>query len=169
MPFESWKRPKIHIPKTTSEKVWDMIGFITFFGSIILVIFVWGKLPDEIPAHFNFKGEVDRWGSKWEIIILPIIGFLTVLFMQFFEKHPEWHNYPKRFNESNARDFYLVSRRLLNQLKNVCLIIFCLIMMEMLSLVLGWGIHFGIWLLPIIIVATTVPIIIGIIKMRKIQ
>ena len=37
-------------------------------------------LPDKIPAHYNFKGQVDRWGSKYESLILAfiilILGFL---------------------------------------------------------------------------------------------
>lgn len=29
-------------------------------------------LPDEMPAHYNAQGEVDRWGSKYEMLIFPI-------------------------------------------------------------------------------------------------
>lgn len=28
-------------------------------------------LPDSIPAHYNAAGVVDRWGSKYEILIFP--------------------------------------------------------------------------------------------------
>ena len=28
-------------------------------------------LPDEMPAHYNAQGEVDRWGSKYEMLIFP--------------------------------------------------------------------------------------------------
>ena len=70
----SWSRPKINIPKTKSEWIWDTIGFLFYLGSILLLIFVWNKLPSEVPAHYNALGEVDRWGSKWELLILPSIG-----------------------------------------------------------------------------------------------
>jgi len=30
-------------------------------------------LPDTIPAHYNFAGEADRWGSKYELLIFPAI------------------------------------------------------------------------------------------------
>ena len=49
------------------------------------------------------KGEVDRMGSKFELILLPGIGLFMIFFIQFFERHPELHNYPQRLNESNAR------------------------------------------------------------------
>ncbi len=30
--------------------------------------------PDIIPAHYNFAGEVDRMGSKFEYILFPVIS-----------------------------------------------------------------------------------------------
>ncbi|WP_287417447.1 DUF1648 domain-containing protein [Oceanithermus sp.] len=30
-------------------------------------------LPDTVPAHLNFAGEIDRWGSKIEVLILPLV------------------------------------------------------------------------------------------------
>lgn len=166
---ESWKRPKIDIPKTKSEWIWDTIGFLVYIGSIILLIAVWNQLPAEIPAHFNHAGEVDRWGSKWMLIILPSIGAFIFLLMILLEKHPETHNYPARLNESNAKQFYTVSRKILNQTKNICLLIFSLLVFEIVSISLEWWSGFGIWLLPIILVGTLIPIIIGIIKQRKIK
>lgn len=38
-------------------------------------------LPDEIPAHYNLYGEVDRWGSKYETLILPIFVIIFGLCM----------------------------------------------------------------------------------------
>lgn len=34
-------------------------------------------LPESIPAHYGFTGQVDRWGSKFETVITPLttIGF----------------------------------------------------------------------------------------------
>lgn len=33
-------------------------------------------LPDRVPLHYNFAGEIDRWGSKWEYLLLPGITLL---------------------------------------------------------------------------------------------
>lgn len=164
----TWNRSKIKIPKTKSEWVWDIIGMAVYLASIFFLIYVWNILPDEVPAHYNGAGEVDRWGSKAELLMLPGIGLFTLLFMSIFEKFPEMHNYPKRLNESNAEEFYLYSRKMLNQLKNICLIIFSLLLYESVSISLGWWDGFGIWLLPIILGGTFIPVIIGLIKQRKI-
>ena len=38
-------------------------------------------LPDEVPAHFGFGGEADRYGSKYELFILAAIVLLARLMM----------------------------------------------------------------------------------------
>lgn len=39
-------------------------------------------LPEQIPAHYNLNNQVDRWGSKLEVLILPamviLFGFLML-------------------------------------------------------------------------------------------
>ena len=34
-------------------------------------------LPDQIPAHYNAAGEIDRWGSKYEQLILAVFFSLS--------------------------------------------------------------------------------------------
>lgn len=167
--MHAWKRPKVNIPKTKGEWVWDVLGYTAYIGSIILLIIVWSQLPEKIPAHFNGAGEVDRWGSKGELLILPMVGAFTALMLQVFEKYPEWHNYPKRFNETNAEKFYLHSRKLLNQVKNICFILFGLLLFESISIALEWREGFGVWFLPSILIAVFFPMGLGIYKQRRIK
>ncbi|SDZ08750.1 DUF1648 domain-containing protein [Bacillus sp. 166amftsu] len=166
---KSWERPKIKIQKTKSERIWDIIGYSSFLLSIIFLIITWGNLPKQVPVHYNGAGVVDRWGTKWELLILPGIGVFILLLMQALEKFPEVHNYPRRFNKSNAEKFYLNSRKAVNQLKNICLFIFALIQYESISIALGWGNGFGKLLIPIVIIGTGIPIVIGIMRQRKIK
>lgn len=165
----TWERPKMDIPKTTSEWLWDILGYAFFIGSILLLVMVWNTLPEEVPAHYNAKGEVDRWGSKWELIILPIISFFLLLFLSFLERHPEWHNYPTRFNESNAKSFYLLSRKLLNVEKNICMIVLSGVVYLSIAVPLGWSNGVGIWILPLIVIPVLLPIIMMIFQQRKIK
>ena len=39
-------------------------------------------LPDKIPAHYNFTGEIDRWGSKYEIFMYPIVVIVMAIFWE---------------------------------------------------------------------------------------
>lgn len=162
-------RPILKIPKTRIEKVFDLIGIGIFLLSILYMIVQWGMIPDKVPGHFNAAGEVDRWGSKVELIILPIMGFFMLFMMGAFEKAPHMHNYPKRLNESNVEQFYLNSRRMLNATKNICLIIFAYINFGMIQIALGQAQSLGKWNILALILAVFIPLIIGIYKQSKIK
>ncbi len=34
---------------------------------------IWNDLPRKVPIHWNWKGEVDRYGDKAELILIPIL------------------------------------------------------------------------------------------------
>lgn len=50
-------------------------------------------LPEQIPAHYNFSGQVDRWGSKYETLVLPvfpvILGVIMLAIARYYEKRGE--------------------------------------------------------------------------------
>lgn len=41
--------------------------------TLILPLAALPFLPDRIPAHYNAAGVVDRWGSKYEMLIFPLL------------------------------------------------------------------------------------------------
>lgn len=59
-----------------NKKLFYILMFLPLVASIVALLF----LPDLIPAHYNIENKVDRWGSKYEILIFPIV---TILFGQF--------------------------------------------------------------------------------------
>lgn len=45
---------------------------------------VLGFLPDTVPMHYNAEGAIDRWGSKYENLLFPVIILALTLFWQLF-------------------------------------------------------------------------------------
>ncbi len=39
-------------------------------------------MPDTVPLHYNFAGEIDRWGSKYEHFLMPVFLIVWVILMQ---------------------------------------------------------------------------------------
>ena len=39
-------------------------------------------MPDIVPLHYNFAGEIDRWGSKYEHFLMPVFLIVWVILMQ---------------------------------------------------------------------------------------
>ena len=51
-------------------------------GSFILSAFLYNKLPDQMPMHWNLAGEVDRYGSKFEgAFLMPFLNAVILLML----------------------------------------------------------------------------------------
>ncbi|WP_395044177.1 SdpI family protein [Flavobacterium sp.] len=50
---------------------------------IFYLFYVWKKLPEKIPTHFNIDGKIDSWGEKSSLILivllLPILTYGLLL------------------------------------------------------------------------------------------
>jgi len=76
------------------KKDWWLIGIIILIWIFTFAIF--GHLPAKIPMHWNISGQVDRFGSKNEIFILPsiiTIIYFVILFIPLID--PKKANYGK--------------------------------------------------------------------------
>ena len=49
----------------------------------VLTLIVLPALPEQLPMHYNLAGEIDRWGSRWEQLIFPLIIIGMSIFWQF--------------------------------------------------------------------------------------
>lgn len=49
--------------------VYGILAVVPLIGTVFSLFF----LPDSVPMHFDINHQVDRWGSKYEMLILPII------------------------------------------------------------------------------------------------
>lgn len=58
-----------------SSKILWIVSFIPLLLSCVAIRF----LPDEIPMHYDMAGNIDRWGSKYETFIFPVIIILMSL------------------------------------------------------------------------------------------
>lgn len=39
----------------------------------IYLAYVWNQLPERVPMHWNLQGEVNRYGDKTELILMPVL------------------------------------------------------------------------------------------------
>lgn len=122
--MNTYYRPVLQIEKTLSERIADGIGYSALFAMVVFLLFKWSSLPAEVAVHFGADGTADRWGSKYELLILPCIGILMTIFLSFMERYPHTHNYPERLCEANVHAFYLNSRQTVNYVKNLINLLF---------------------------------------------
>lgn len=79
-----------------------LIAALVVVATLIATLVVYPDLPSRVPMHWNFRGEVDRYGAKPEIFLMPLFMAGIVL---FFAALP-WLS-PRRFEVDTFRSTYL--------------------------------------------------------------
>lgn len=93
------------------KKVMWFVSLIPF----VIIGIVLGFLPDKVPMHYNAQGVIDRWGSKYENLLFPVIILAITLFwellIRYYEKKAGKTKDEKDQAEalSNAKMLYVVA------------------------------------------------------------
>lgn len=143
------KQPKINLPKSGLETFLSWIGLLTIIATTMYLILTYGSLPAEVPAHYNGAGEVDRWGSKAELFLLPLIAFFVIwLPITWLEKYPHTFNY-LNLREDNVEFQYRNARLMMNVMKTECAILFSWLTFQDIRIAEGGADGLGPWFLPV--------------------
>jgi uncharacterized membrane protein len=66
---------------STLKKELPIIGIVLL--PFIYLAFIWNKLPEKIPTHWNYNGEIDKWDDKFSLIgmlfIMPVFAYVLFL------------------------------------------------------------------------------------------
>ncbi len=142
-------RPKLKLPLSRVEKVIQVISAIGLIGIIMMLFTSWSSLPDKIPSHYGFSGEVDSWGDKGILFLLPIIAIFMYGLLTIIERIPHLYNYMCEITEENAEFQYRNARMMLTLLKTEIIFLFRYIEWHMISTGLGKSTGLGIGFLPV--------------------
>ncbi len=68
------------------KKIMWAVSLISFMGTVVVLPF----MPESVPMHYDATGNIDRWGSKYENLIFPVIilsmSLFWALLIGYFEK-----------------------------------------------------------------------------------
>ena len=60
----------------TPKKLW-IWNLVLMFLPLVITLMILPHLPNQIPAHYGFDGQVDRWGSKYKTLVVPLLAVIT--------------------------------------------------------------------------------------------
>lgn len=76
----------------TKETLYKLLTRLPLTVTLISFFF----MPDTVPVHFDLNNNVDRWGSKYELLLLPLIiiaiGIVSLLVAKHFREKEEHGN-----------------------------------------------------------------------------
>jgi uncharacterized membrane protein len=121
-------RPVItDLERSRADIIIETLAALALALLVGLTIYYYPQLPDDIPAHFDFRGQPDRIGYKGTLLMMPSLGVLIFMGLTILGRYPHIYNYPCPITESNARRQYALARQLLAAVKLLSLIIFAYI------------------------------------------
>ena len=143
----SIERPIIKLKLSATDLLVDRLAWAGLLFIWGFTIVSYGRLPAIIPTHFNIKGQVDGYGSKMTIWIVPAILAAMVTGISTLNKYPHIFNYLKPITPENAQKQYLLATRLLRYLKLSVVVIFGFITAGTISTANTQKAGIGIWVL----------------------
>lgn len=103
-----------------------VLPILTLGIGFSFAIIVGSSNVEIIPLHINIHGEVDNYGSKWELFILPAIALLIYLLMWWLERNPQLYNFPS-LKKHSRKEQEKIGVELISWLKVITVLMLVLI------------------------------------------
>jgi len=102
----------------------EVVCLTLLIGVLVYLFLNWSSIPDKIPGHYNAMGKIDRMGSKGELVILPIIGWLMYLVMTVIGNIPQIWNTGVTVTEENKERVFPIIKNMINTFKLIMVAVF---------------------------------------------
>lgn len=163
----SFQRPVIKIKLSRTDIITDRLSLIFIVMTWVFTFIQYPSLPKIIPVHFDLKGNINYYGNKGTIFILPIIITIVVTGLSFLNKYPHVFNYPYKITPENALASYIKATRLLRILKLIISVFTLAIIFEMIRSAKTGHSTFQWWLIPLFMCSMIIPVIISLYDLSK--
>ncbi len=157
-------RPKIKLSLSIGDLLIELIAWMVLIGIWVLTLKNYPSLPETIPIHYNRIGEVDKFGNKWNILMLPIISTILFLGLSILNTIPHTFNYPTKITKENAVQQYTLAVRLIRFLKLIIVLIFGSIVLQTINITTGKTTGLESCFLPFTLAFIFIPIAFYLIK-----
>ncbi|HTY08842.1 MAG TPA: DUF1648 domain-containing protein [Candidatus Edwardsbacteria bacterium] len=150
-------RPRLTPQPTDLDAMLESAGWLALAALWGLAAYWYATLPAVVPTHFNGAGQVNAYGPKGTIFILPVVGSAMFAVMTLLNRFPHAFNYPVAITAANAPQQYLLATRLLRFLKLAIIAVFCALLAFIHRAAAGAAGGIPGWFLPLIIAACLLP------------
>lgn len=130
-------RPRIQPELTMPDRALQILALAGAVGLLVSLVIAPGVLPDRVPLHFGMDGQPDRWGSSWELMLVPVIALGLYALLTFVARIPHHYNYPFAITAQNAESQYSLARRLIFALRAVLVWVFLVLFLRTYQVAIG--------------------------------
>lgn len=159
--------PKIKVKPTLFTTIIEIINYFLLILFWVITSLVYKHLPNKIPTHYNGFGEVDAYGDKTTIFLLPLIATVLFLIVSISAKNPHTFKYSITITEQNAEGQYKNAMRFMQLIKLFMLLVFIFIDYKTIQIAFNESENLGVWFLPALIFIVLTIICYSIIQSKK--
>lgn len=142
----------------------EIMCLTLLIGLTAYLIFHWGSIPDKIPAHYDWEGNIDRWGNKSDLIFLPMMSWFLYLLITGLQQVPLVWNTGVKITEENEERVYRTLKYMLETLKLIVVADLTYITIHSLT-----GTSLSGWFTMIVLVAVFGDLIFWIVRLYQVK
>ncbi len=129
-----YKKGEVKIRYTKLLSRLEILGLILIVAIFIYTAFKYPMLPDKVPTHYGVTGEVDSWGGKGHLWIVPCVSAVLYGLVTLASFFPNSWNYPAKIDEDKLEEAENNVRQLLMYMKILVICMLGYMQVRMLSL-----------------------------------
>ena len=104
-------------PTTLWQRILGILSPVVLLGSIAFILIRFPSLPEQIPTHYNMAGEIDGYGGRFSLLLMPLIGLVMDASLVLVGRFPKSWNTGVRITLYNRVRVYRLLRDLLAELR----------------------------------------------------
>ena len=148
--------------KNFFDRIADVLAVLILLAATIFVLISWKDMPELIPSHYDFKGQVDAYGGRGILIFTMVMGWVLVLSMVVISWFPSIWNTGVERTPANAAVVNRIIKDMLNVLEVGMAILFSYMM-----IVPVMGTAMGIWFMPVFLITIFGTIIVTVVRLIR--
>lgn len=148
--------------KNFFDRIAELLAVLILLAATIFVLINWNSLPEQIPSHYDFKGQVNAYGGRGILIFTMVMGWVLVLSMIVISWFPSIWNTGIERTPANAAAVNRITKDMLNVMEVALAILFSYMM-----IVPAMGIAMGVWFMPAFLITIFGTIIVTVVRLIR--
>ena len=144
------------------DKIMMVLSVLILLTATLFVIMNWGEMPEQIPSHYNFKGEVDNYGGKGILVFTLVMGWVMVLTFSILGMFPKYWNTGVERTPANEAAVNRIIRDMMSVMQ-----LSLAAMFSYMSVTPVLGINMGCWFMPVFLMTIFGTIIVTIVRLIR--
>jgi len=144
------------------DKVAAALSILILLAATLFVILHWIEMPEQIPSHYNFKGEVDDYGGKGILVFTLVMGWVMVLTFWIVGKFPTLWNTGVERTPANEAAVNRIIRDMMSVMQ-----FFLAVMFSYMSVTPVLGVNMGNWFTPVFLLTIFGTIIVTVVRLIR--